>query len=70
MLAVVREERGDLAAARRLLEIAGRGGLPTAFSRLALYFLMGLGGLSKDVDLGMKMLRRASADGELRPRSS
>jgi TPR repeat protein len=64
MLAVMREERGDFAAARRLLEIAARGGLLTAYSRLALYFLMGLGNLSQDVDLGMKMLRRALADGE------
>jgi TPR repeat protein len=64
MLAVMHEERGDFVAARRLLEVAGRGGLRPAFSRLAIYFVMGLGGLSEDVDLGMRMLRRASADGE------
>jgi TPR repeat protein len=64
MLAVVREERGDFAAARRQPARDRWSSWVADRLQLALYFLMGLGALSKDVDLGMKKLRRASTDGE------
>jgi TPR repeat protein len=64
LLAVSHEERREYATSCRLLELAGRGGFVPAFSRLALYFMLGLGGLTKNADLGMSMLRQASAHGE------
>lgn len=64
LLAMWYEERGEYETARVLLEGAGRRGLAAAFSRLAMYFMMGIGGLARDEQLGMEMLRRASADGE------